>query len=176
MNTAPTAATVGSVVYLTPIQQGDNISEREGNSIKVQSFEIKGFYYRDPAAAAAAAETVRVLVVRDLQNQGAAPTGGDIFENLTGGFSPLQPIDFLNSNDLNKRFTVVYDTMFTTDLYHPIETIDFSTTHDCHVFFRGTSSVVTSAGNGAYFLVVVSSSTSNPGSLQFTSRLRFTDN
>ncbi len=114
--------------------------------------------------------------MRDLQNQGAAPTGADILETLGGSSPSIQFIDFINGSDLNKRFTVVYDEMVNLDLYHPSHTFEFKTTHDCHVFYRGTGSTVASAGNGSYFMLVVSDHSTNPSTLQMNTRIRFTDN
>lgn len=164
----------GTVTLLTPIQQGDNINEREGDSIKIQSLEICGAVYR--ATAASFSETVRVLVVRDLQNAGAAPTASDVLETLGTVYSAFQPLDFISGNDLNKRFTVVMDEMVCLDTYHLVTPISFKTTHDCHVYFRSNGSTVASSGNGTYFLIVVSTSNTDPATFDFNSRIRFTDN
>lgn len=171
-----TAAQAGTVGYLSAIPQGDNVSEREGNSIKIQSFEFKGFIVRNGNQSASEVEAFRVIVVRDLQNQGAAPTGADILETVGSIYAPIQHVDFINGSDLNKRFTVVYDELITLDLYHPSHWIDFKTNHDCHVFYRGIGSTVTSAGNGSYFMLVVSDRSTNPSALYMNTRLRYTDN
>ncbi len=160
---------------MSAIAQGDDIGDREGDSIKIQSFSIKGLVYRDPASTANS-EGVRVLVVRDLQNVGAAPAASDLLETVGTGTAPYQHMDFLNGNDLNKRFTVVYDELLSIDEHNPCQLISFQTNHDCHVFFRGAGSTNAAAGNGSYYLVVVSSNGSNTASFDFSSRLRFTDN
>jgi hypothetical protein len=164
----------GTVTLLSPIAQGDNISEREGDSIKVQSLELYGGVFRDPASTSN--EGVRVLIVRDLQNAGAAPTAADILQAVGTAYAPYQAIDFLNGSDLNKRFTIVYDELTFVDTYHPTQMLSMKTNHDCHVFFRGTGSTVASSGNGTYFLVVVSDAATNSANFYFSSRLRFTDN
>lgn len=176
VNTDLTCTQTGTVGYLTSIGQGDNITDREGDSIKVQSFSIRGHVRRDSAAASTAVDVVRLLVVRDLQNQGAAPTAADVLETLGTSKSPYQYVDFLNGNDLNKRFTIVWEYYTSLDLYHPIKTYEFSTNHDCHVFYRGSTSAQTSAGNGTYYLIAVSSANTATPILECTSRLRFTDN
>lgn len=164
----------GTVTLLTPIPQGDNISEREGDSIKVQSIELSGGFFRDPASTSN--EAVRMMVIRDLQNAGASPTAADILQAVGTAYAPFQPIDFLNGNDLNKRFTVVFDHLTFVDPYHPTQIVDFKSNHDCHVFFRDTGSTVSSSGNGTYFLVVLSDAAANSANFYFTSRIRFTDN
>ena len=164
----------GTVTLLTPIPQGDDISEREGDSIKVQSIELSGGVFRDPASTSN--EAVRVMIVRDLQNQAAAPAASDILQTVGTAYAPFQPIDFLNGNDINKRFTIVYDELTFVDSYHPTSIVHMKSNHDCHVFFRGTGSTVASSGNGTYFLVVISDTATNSANFYFTSRVRFTDN
>lgn len=173
-NTTSGTTQSGSVTYISGVPQGDNISEREGDSIKIQSFEICGEVIRN--ASSTDYDAVRVMIVRDLQNTGATPAGSDILETLGSSQSAFQHLDFLNSSDLNKRFTVVYDEIFNLDTYHLTHVFRFKTTHDCHVFYRGTGSAVSSAGNGSYFILCVNNQTTNLPSVAFSSRLRFTDN
>lgn len=174
-NASPNVDLNGSVTYLSSIAQGDNISEREGDSIKVQGFEIMGTISRGTAAASAWS-VVRILVIRDLQNAGAAPAASDVLETVGTATAPYQPLDFISGNQLNKRFTVVYDDLYTLDPDDPVVAFKFRSNHDCHTFFRAAASGVASAGNGSYFLVCVSDESVNTPRVSFCSRLTFTDN
>ncbi len=174
VNNVSATTQAGTVTYLSGMNQGDNISEREGDSIKIQSFDIIGQIQRDPASAAV--DGVRLLIIRDLQNTGAAPLGTDVLETVGTIESAFQQLDFLNGNDLNKRFTVVYDELFSLDTYHPVRQFRFRTTHDCHVFYRGTTSAVGSAGNGSYFMIAYCNALVAQPNVVFSTRLRFTDN
>jgi len=165
----------GAVQYISNCAQGDDIINREGDSIKVQNFTIKGMIKRDPASTSNL-EAVRLLVVRDLQNTGATPSANDVFQITGTGLAPYQPYDFLNGSDLNKRFSVVYDELFSLDTYHPNALFSFNSNHDCHVFYRDTAAAVASAGNGSYFLVALSNVTANLPSVEYVSVIRFTDN
>jgi len=166
----------GTVTYLSPVAQGDNVSNREGDSIKIQSFEISGSVYRATLASATNLETVRVMVIRDLQNQGADPIGSDVLELVSNDHVPFSELNFLNASDLNKRFTIVYDELFTLDLYHPVVPFTFKTTHDCHVYFRNSTSNSSGAGNGSYYLLTFTSNAATQASIYAYTRLRFTDN
>lgn len=164
----------GATNYLCPIAQGNGITDRDGSSIKVQTFDIIGTIYRNTSSTAN--ESYRVMIVRDLMNQGSDPTGTDIVETAGTQYAPFQHIDTLNGPDYNARFTILYDELFTLDTYHPTHTVRYHSNHDCHVAFRGTGSTSASAGTGAYFLVTFTSASVNVSNMDFSSRIRFTDN
>lgn len=164
----------GTVTHLSPIAQGDNVSERDGDSIKVQSFHISGAVFRNTLAAATVNESVRIIVVRALQDNLSPPSTGEILETAGTATAPYQGIDFLNSSDLNKKFGIVYDDLFSLDNAHQVRLVNFTTNHDCHVYYRGVASNQT--GNGNYYLLVVSNTNATVPSFDFSSRLRFTDN
>lgn len=163
----------GSVTYLSGISQGDDVINREGNSIKVQHMRLKYFCGINSSNTGCA---VRVLLVRDLQNQGATIVANDVLEAVGTGFASIAFIDFTNGSLQNKRFTIVYDKMFTLDTYNPYVSDEFTSSHDCHTYFRGTGATVASAGNGSYFLITLSSEPTNVPTILFNTRTEFTDN
>jgi hypothetical protein len=168
--------TTGTVVYLSGLDQGDNTITREGNSIKIQHFRLR--YSLVHNASDTTGVTHRILVVRDLQNQGSAPGVGDIFDSgtLATSRAPLAFINFVNGSLQNKRFSIMYDKVHTTHPYKPIVADTWDSNHDCHVYFRGTDNSINSAGNGSYFLVAISSPTTNLPTILYNTRLEFTDN
>jgi hypothetical protein len=166
----------GFAAALSLTAQGDNVTEREGDSIKIQSFELCASVSRGAAAPATQYDAVRVMVVRDLQNTGSVPLVSDILETVGTVTAPYQPVDFLNGSDLNKRFTIVYDELLVLDPSNPIKMVTFKTMHDCHTFYRGTTNAIGSAGNGTYFLVCVSNAAATVPSIDYSTRIRFTDN
>ncbi len=172
--TAQTYDSSGYVDYLSGTDQGDSTITREGNSIKIQHVRLRLFIKHNSAVTEGI--TSRVLIVRDLQNAGATITANDVLENVGNARAPLAFRDFVNGPLQNKRFAIVYDQVFTTDPYHPIEKDVFETAHDCHVYYRGTSSSVASAGNGSYFLIAVSDIAANLPNITYNVRFEFTDN
>lgn len=169
---SPTQA--GAVTYLTNIAQGDDINTREGNSLKVQRYLLSGYITRH--ADSAVVERVRVMVVRDLQNQGATITGADVISDASTAYAPIAHINYINSAKQTKRFSYIYDEVFCLDEYHPNHTFNFVSNHDCHCYYRNTDSAVTAAANGAYFILLFVDTTSNLPSVNFSSRIEFTDN
>lgn len=164
----------GYVSYLSGLDQGDSTITREGNSVKIQHFRLRLFLKHN--AAQTGGTLHRILVVRDLQNQGTTITADDVLNSIGTSIAPLAFRDFINGPLQNKRFAVVYDQEFVTDPYHLIRSDTFTTAHDCHVYYRGTDNTVSSAGNGSYFLIAVSSDATNLPSLNFNARFEFTDN
>lgn len=164
----------GYISYLSGLDQGDSTITREGNSVKMQHFRLRLFLKHN--AAQTGGTLSRILVVRDLQNQGATITANDVLETVGTSNAPLAFRDFINGPLQNKRFAVVYDQCFITDPYHLIREDVFETAHDCHVYYRGTDSTVASAGNGSYFLIAVSSDATNLPTINFNTRFEFTDN
>ncbi len=171
----PTFDRTGTIVYVSGIQQGDGITDREGNSVKVQSFAMRAYIYYNSAATIPTG--CRILVVRDLQNQGATIIANDVLENNVGVITaPTTPLDYTNGMFSNKRFSIVHDEFCVVDQYNPSYLFQFQSNHDCHVAYRGTTSAVASAGNGSYFLVAVSSEAINLPSIVWSTRMIYTDN
>lgn len=161
----------GTAVYLSGLSQGDTVSTREGNSIKIQKIK---FNYN--LVWSTGLTQARVLIVRDLQNQGATITCNDVLESTGNVYAPLSMIDYINGPLQNKRFSIVYDNMTTLDQYHPVKSFQFESSHDCHVYFRDTGSTVASAGNGSYFLLIISNVLASTPNINFYWRMEFTDN
>ncbi len=169
-----TCTQAGNVQLLTNIGQGDDINQRDGDSIKLQSIKIRGYIRLDAAATLSSA--VRVLLVRDLQNPGATITGADLIQQASSVYAPVSHYNFINGVNLQNRFTVIYDEVQTVDPSNPLVVFDYESKHDCHVFFRGTGTAFTDCAAGAVFLVVFSDATVNLPIATFTTRVLFTDN
>jgi hypothetical protein len=164
----------GTVNSLSSVAQGDDYNLRTGDSIRVVKFEIVGSVFR--AVASTANDTVRILVVRDLQNAGAYPAASAILESVGTATAPYSAYNALNGVNFNNRFTIVYDELVCLDASHQVRNVSYSTTHPCHVKYRGTANTIGSAGQGAYLLVLVTNASVNTPTFDFYSRITYTDN
>ncbi len=173
-NTQSATTQNGTITYLCGIGQGDDFNGRDGDSVRVVKFQLNGCVFR--SASSTANEAVRIMVVRDLQNAGSAPSGGDILETLGTALAPYQHLDGLNGPDYNNRFTVVYDELFTINASDQNRLFRFESDHACHIKFRGTTNGTSSAGSGSYWLLAVSNSSVNTPTVDFVSRITYTDN
>lgn len=165
----------GVSIYLTNMGQGDDINSRDGDSIKVQRFTVDAQISRN-ALSTAQGEWVRMIVVRDLQNPGAALSGSDVIAQASTVLAPISPYNVLNGPQYNKRFSIVCDESVRLDSNNTASSISYQSSHDCHVYFRGTTSAQADAGNGTYFALFFCNTTTNLPSIDFISRLVFTDN
>lgn len=160
--------TTGTVVPVSQIIQGLDYNNRVGDSLKMQSIL---FNYRVFRAVGATTSVVRVLLVRDLDCQGALPTTANILQNVGSAQAPTTPINWLN----RKRFAILYDNLTavtTTDIGF---TDSIRMAHEGHILYLGTAANAASMGKGSLFVVVVSDETSNTPSIAFQTRIVFTD-
>ncbi len=169
-----TASTAGAVQLLTNIAQGDDITQRDGDSIKVQSTKITGYIRRDSASTSS--EAIRILLIRDMMNAGTTIAGSDIIQAASTVYAPVSQYNFINGNQLQNRFSILYDEVFTVDANNPMALFNYESKHDYHVFFRGTGSAFADAAAGAVFLMVLTDASVNPPIASFTTRVLFTDN
>lgn len=175
MTTTPT------VVNLTNIAQGNDYFNRSGDSILGQSIEFRA---RVIGNAASVGDCCRILIVRDKLQRGVDPTLGDV---LQGGTSPI-PQPYLEPQD--QRFDVLYDHVICPVNLPGLATTGTSTTYvparhvlpallrkwNSHIKYQGTSAADASNWLGGLYLMAVSTVASNGSYLNYTFRLRFTDN
>lgn len=167
------ATRTGVVVYMNPMAQGDNITDRTGDSIKVQSVYAEATTYFNPAATNP--QTVRFMVIRDLNNLGVLPSGSDVLANAGSAYAVTAPVNFINGKELNKRFSILHDEFVTLDQYNQTGTFSFKSNSDKHTYFRGTSAATTDAGNGAYFYLIFTDVASTTPTAYVSTRIVFTD-
>lgn len=160
--------TNGTVFPVSQIVQGLNYTERVGDSLKIQRIE---FNYRVFKNASATNSVVRILLVRDLDCQGATPAVADIIANTASGLAPLSPYKFLN----RKRFSILYDNMSVVSTSDLAFVDRMAMAHEGHILYLGTAANAASQGKGSLFVVAVSDEATNTPTIQFTNRITFTD-
>jgi hypothetical protein len=168
-----TAATQsGVVVCVSQLAQGLTSTDRVGDSIKLQHIEVRGTVIIN---AAATNTTVRVLVFRDLDGYGTAPTGADVLENVGGTVAPNSPYKF-NKRD---RFSILFDEMFQLQSVlaqgQSSAAWYYSSEHAGHVKYLGTTAAAASNGKGSVYVLAISEEPTNTPQFDFYSRLLFTD-
>lgn len=156
-----------TVVYLTALPQGTDVSFRVGDSIRLQGLQYTLFASGDPTNTISV--YVRVLLVRDNANNGAFPATTDVLSSQLRSAFP---------NWLNKdRFNILMDevAVFQLPAGPPTEVRRGSISLNGHVKYRGTTNGVASAAEGSIFLMAFSASTVLPPQLTFEFRMKFTD-
>jgi hypothetical protein len=161
--------TTGNVYSLSTVAQGLDYNTRVGDSIRMQNIEVRWRVYKNSAAS----QTIfRVIMFRDLDGYGTAPTTADVLQAVGAATAPTTPPDFLN----RKRFAIVRDEFHTLN-----NTGDSTVTgtwivpHNGHILYLGTTAAASSNGKGSLYLAVVSDEALNTPSVAFTSRIVYTD-
>lgn len=162
----------GVLTCLTQLAQGTTVNTRVGNSVKVQHLECTGRVVVN--AAVTTFSLCRVVVLRDMEGQGTAPTGADVFETLGTSSAPRQFFDWGN----RKRFAVLYDELIAlTPLTggNSIATFHYSVQLEKHTLYRGTTAAAASDGEGSIYLCCVSDEATNTPSVNCNARIVYTD-
>jgi len=164
--------TSGVASCVTQLAQGTTMNTRVGNSVKVQTLEMWGRVACNTSVTTYS--LCRVVVIRDMEGQGTAPTAADVFETVGGSSAPRQAFDWLN----RKRFAILYDELFAlTPLAggQIVSTFHYRVPLEKHVFYRGTTAAAASDGEGSIYIVAVSDEATNTPSVNVNTRITYTD-
>jgi len=163
---------VGNNYAISQLAQGLQSTNRVGDSVRIQHLEVRGRININPAATNT---PVRVIVYRDLDGYGTSPTTADVLENVSAGQTPFSPYKFQKM----KRFSILFDETFVLQSILAAGssscTFFFSTAHQGHVLYLGTTAAAASDGKGSVYVLVVSDDNVNAPTATFTSRMMFTD-
>ena len=160
--------TTGTVVAVSQIVQGLDFNNRVGDSLKMQQIQ---FRYRVFRGGGATTSIVRVMLIRDLDCQGALPTTANILANVGSAQAPTSPLNWLN----RKRFAILYDNLTAVTSTDIGFTDSISMAHEGHILYLGTAANAASMGKGSLFVLVVSDETTNTPSIAWQTRIVFTD-
>lgn len=159
------------VQYITGIAQGTDYNQRTGNSIKVRSIRME---YLLSANATAGRNVTRVILLRDLMNQGAGITETDVLQDTSSQTSWLVSPYKVNNAD---RFEVYYDEVI-TNVYAGENSIVHKRLAfgvDDHVLYTGTGTTTASAWQGCFFLIVLTNEFTNVPALTLTYEIDYVD-
>jgi len=166
-----TTSTTGVMNPVSELAQGLTSATRVGDSIRIQHIEVCGRILANPDAGSTC---VRVMVVRDLDGYGTAPTPADVLESTTSAVAPFAPKKF----NKRERFSVLFDELFTvqgTDNGISSAVFSYSSPHKGHVLYLGTTAAAASDGKGSVYVVLISDEASNPAHVTYYSRITYTD-
>ncbi len=164
--------TTGMMYSLSMVSQGLTSTTRVGDSIRIQHIELRGCVLLNSADATA---NVRVMVVRDLDGYGTAPTPADVLETTQSVAAPFSPTRFSRRS----RFSVLYDELFALQAAAAGGTCSqvfaFESAHQGHVLYLGTAAQAASDGKGTIYVLAVSDEDTNKPYVSFYANVLFTD-
>ena len=158
-------ATAGDTIALSALAQGDQISERTGNSVLAKRLYIR---IKIDKHATPTSSTLRYAVVRDSQQVGDTnPSYEQVFSPGGGVLSAL------NSANLG-RFTLLSEGLVVVDTDNPTKVLVLNVPMSSHIRFNG--SAYTDIQKNGLYLVVCSTEATNTPTFTYRSRLMFHDN
>jgi hypothetical protein len=164
--------TTGTMFPITQLAQGLTSTNRVGDSIRIQHLEVRG---RVVINNTASTSLIRVMVVRDLDGYGSAPAVSDVLEVNGSVGAPLSPEKFQK----RERFSILYDELIALQGSSTTGTasvpFSFSSSHQGHVLYLGTTASAASDGKGSVYVLAVSDEGTNTPGIAFISRVLFTD-
>jgi hypothetical protein len=167
-----TFGTGGQMQILSGIAQGDDYTNRNGNSIRSESLSC---FISLKINASATNSVCRVILCLDRERDGSTnvPTSSSILETST---EPLSPYNVLQQQ-INPRFTVLHDSITVlTQVSRTMELISYSSSLQQHVTFIGTGSSSASLGEGAITIFLISSEGVNLPTFNLYSCYKYYDN
>jgi hypothetical protein len=162
----------GTVTCVSQLAQGTNVSNRVGDSVRVQRLSLIGRIAVNSAVTTYS--IARVIVFRDMEGQGTAPAMSDVLESVGTSAAPRQPYDWLN----RKRFSILADWLIPlTAISGGSMVRELSLDIDLakHVLYRGTTAAAASDGEGSIYVGVVSDEATNTPGLGAVARITYTD-
>lgn len=162
-------STTPTITYASGVAQGTDIGGRVGDSIKVQQLSFIG---RVAMNSSATFSCIRVMLIRDMENAGAAPASADIFETVSGAVTTRSPLNYLN----RKRFSALYDNFLTLDVATAYsQPLRLSVPLDRHIGYRGTGATASAAAEGSLWWVFVSDEATNTPTVALYLQMLYTD-
>lgn len=154
-----------TLTNLNSIAQGDDVSGREGRSILIKSYQLRGLVAINASAANSA---IRIIIFRDTDSQGATPASTDL----------------LNSDDVwavrnlitdQGRFIVMHDKTYVLDQNGSgMKMVNFFSNQNFHCKYDGTAS--TDYSTNAIWMLAISTEATNTVSFDYISRIKYVDN
>lgn len=158
------------LLSICDIGQGDAVSDRQGDSIKVTKLQMK--YYIEQGGSATQTQ-IRIMLILDKQANGALPSVGDF---LLDASVDDQLVSLLNL-DNKFRFIVLYDRLITLSssgtrtiggkVFKKMQT---------HIRYSGTTNSTSNIQSNNYFLYIASNETSTNPSITYMLRVKYVDN
>jgi len=171
--------TTGSVTLLNGVATGDDFTDRDGRKILMTALQLRGIAYRDTATGQNLPDLIRIMIVEDLQANGAAPAVTDILKTA-------EPTSFMNMNNRD-RFKVHFDRQLPISMSTVAGTSALSNggVHNISVYkklnasvtFQGTANTIASIATSSFFLVTIGNiaAGTNDSAFLWSSRIRFID-
>lgn len=164
----------GVVWRLAPTAQGDDVTDRIGNSILPKKLNIRLNAFKN---AGATTTQLSIYLLKDMEYDGANPAVTDIL-------STAHYISLLNL-DNSKRFRILKVKRWTMDAYHPTKWLQWQINFNkpnpkrkrwYHIKYKGSTANDSDAREGQLIILAISDQAANVPTIDMRYRLRYIDN
>lgn len=170
--TAAAVTNAGAFTCISLLQLGDDVGNREGRKINIESIQAKIRFEQN--ASATAPVTIRVIFFQDKQSNGANPVLADLLDTTSAG-----GVDALRNLNNRSRFKILMDRrysmgVFAGDICEVTDEYYDKRKHDI-IFNALNAGNIGDIQTGALFFLWISDvAANNPGGIMNT-RIRFTE-
>lgn len=162
-------STSGDIRLMCDVAQGDGFDTRDGNSLKWEHCNMKGFVTINGSATTT---TVRIMLLLDKQPNGALPTLAQILDDTGSNTPVLRP---LNVN-FGSRFVLLADKQISVDANNARKNFKWFRKLNFHTKYNGTGSTITDINTNSIIMVTVSDEATNVPDISYNMQSRFIDN
>lgn len=165
-----------NIQYITGIDQGDDMNQRNGRSVLMKSLSLQMRIY---LGSVFNHSVIRLVLIRDNTCQSAIPTMNQIFTSVSGD-QAINSFRQVLSAPTNK-YTILWDKRINIDADYKDEVFINKYFHiNKHIKYLNTTSASTAAGPGSLFLAAICTGVNASGiyplNVQGQTRLRYIDN
>lgn len=163
----PNEVTSPTLTLISSMAQGDGPNQRDGNSVRLKSALIRFAIERD-ASATKPHTSFRIMLVRSIYNNNAAPAIGDL----------LQTSDFMSpiNTDESTGYRILRDKTYRVTAQVPHLDLKWFVKFNHHAKFSGSSAAVGDTTSGHIYIVVFVDDNTNQDFIRYYTRVRFVDN
>lgn len=187
---------LGANAWVTGLSQSDDDQGRVGQSINVETLDVRLKISWDLLTPVGATQTLRFVIFADNELDGAAPTFTELFGPTATSVATGSVMSFLNPSYFG-RFRIIADRFFTNSQNGGLIVSNSPQVllHEEHHDLKGhrvmwdttNSSAIGNARKGHIFLLfiyeqtivaaggIITSTSANPPGVQFTTRIRYVD-
>jgi hypothetical protein len=165
----------GSVTSSSLIAEGNDFNQRDGHSVKAIGMELRAQASANSAAGIGGviANTGRLILFMDLEQQGVQPTPAQLLEIVGFGTTPCSPFQ----HDNTERFVILDDWFFAVGVGGPmIATHQARIPLDSHIRYSGAAATDAAAREGHLYVCLIGDEAVNGPVMDVVTRLAYVDN
>lgn len=167
--TENTINTTPAIQNLNIIDQGNAVTQRLGNQIKIMAHYFNALFSIN---ASATNTKIRLMIVLDKQVNESTMTIGDLLRDTSADDVLVSSMELDNS----QRFRILFDQLIVLSQEFPSKSIKYYKKHNLPIKYDANTSAVADQTSKALYMIVFSNESTNTPTITASSCIRFVDN